>query len=824
MIKGSLLTWLQRDCTVEQPALPPFLRNKLAQAIVAIVKREYPRVWPNFFIELVAAAGTGPGLADMFVRIMVAVDEDVISLDIPRSAGETKLSMHLKDSMREQGITEVAGAWYNLTQLYKSSRPELAAFVLGSCARYVHWIDIGLVANDKFIPLLSQLMDWQHSSLRAAATDVLIEVVSKRMEPTAKINLVQQLNVVDAMERLSSNLVAAAGANKAAAAAGPCMKANASAAGTAAAANAQALHDDEELLGKYAKLLATLAGEVMDALKRVENVIISFTVAGLGVDDEAGRDAGAAAQTANRLLDSLTRAVLTAFCSGLDTISMPLVPFISAYVARLRALVKRGQQLPAAAQMHLQAVLQGVAAATRYPDNGANEADDGSEGPGLGSSSTTASSSTIGVTANGSGRLSDADLVAAREEQYEVEERRKELLVLLKNAAKLAFREALNFVAGKLQAVLAADGSSGNGLSNGSATAAGAVAGALKANGIAGSVPFQDSELAVTLVYELGEGAPEEALKPSSGTLVQLVLLLLAQAESLPAGRHRLVALAMLETCVRYCRVLQQEQSAIPAVVSLFLGPKGLGHPAADVATRACYLLSRLVKTLRANLKPYMNEVLQQLQPYLVIVATQPPPAGTAAVGTGREVASKALAPITALVDDRLYVFEAVGLLLGQEELPAEQQHAALSSLLQPLMQQIKANLQPAAAEAAGGLGNGSWAILQAIEAIARLSKGFKWELCTRSRPQLGKGCAATEWLWVGCNSTVSACNCGCLFMAAWSTLATAAWLPLTDCCITAVFAVLALLVKQGLPMPSCFLWQPNYLGKGLTIFTVKHS
>jgi hypothetical protein len=48
-IKGSLLTWLQQDCTVEQQALPPFLRNKLAQAIVGVVKAEYPTVWPNFF-------------------------------------------------------------------------------------------------------------------------------------------------------------------------------------------------------------------------------------------------------------------------------------------------------------------------------------------------------------------------------------------------------------------------------------------------------------------------------------------------------------------------------------------------------------------------------------------------------------------------------------------------------------------------------------------------------------------------------------------------------------------------------------------------------
>jgi exportin-T len=35
---------------------------------------------------------------------------------------------------------------------------------------------------------------------------------------------------------------------------------------------------------------------------------------------------------------------------------------------------------------------------------------------------------------------------------------------------------------------------------------------------------FQEAELALTLLYELGEGAPEEAFKPGRGTLGQLAL------------------------------------------------------------------------------------------------------------------------------------------------------------------------------------------------------------------------------------------------------------------------------------------------------------
>lgn len=120
----------------------------------------------------------------------------------------------------------------------------------------------------RFIPLLGELLDCPHTGLRCAATDVLNEVVSKRMEPTSKIALVEQLKVVEACERLSANLVLAAGASKAA------STTAAGGGGGNAGANpvaVQQLAEDQELLSKYAKLLATLAGEVMDSLKRIEN-------------------------------------------------------------------------------------------------------------------------------------------------------------------------------------------------------------------------------------------------------------------------------------------------------------------------------------------------------------------------------------------------------------------------------------------------------------------------------------------------------------------------------------------------------------------------
>lgn len=62
---------------------------------------------------------------------------------------------------------------------------------------------------------------------------------------------------------------------------------------------------------------------------------------GLEVDDAAGREAASVVGAATSLLEQLTPAVLQAFACGLEAVAMPLVPFINAYVARLKLLARR---------------------------------------------------------------------------------------------------------------------------------------------------------------------------------------------------------------------------------------------------------------------------------------------------------------------------------------------------------------------------------------------------------------------------------------------------------------------------------------------------
>ena len=47
-------------------------------------QEQYPQQWPGFFSELIGVAGDGAGAVDMFCRILLAVDDDVISMEVPR--------------------------------------------------------------------------------------------------------------------------------------------------------------------------------------------------------------------------------------------------------------------------------------------------------------------------------------------------------------------------------------------------------------------------------------------------------------------------------------------------------------------------------------------------------------------------------------------------------------------------------------------------------------------------------------------------------------------------------------------------------------------
>lgn len=174
---------------------PPFVKNKLAQVLVTLIYFEYPSIWPSVFVDFIPHLSKGAVVIDMFCRVLNALDDELISLEYPRTSEEISVAARVKDAMRQQCVPLIAGAWYEIVSMYKNS--DLSATVLDCMRRFVSWIDIRLVANDAFVPLLFELIlsCGLSDQVRGAAAGCVLAIVSKRMEPQSKLTLLQTLQI-----------------------------------------------------------------------------------------------------------------------------------------------------------------------------------------------------------------------------------------------------------------------------------------------------------------------------------------------------------------------------------------------------------------------------------------------------------------------------------------------------------------------------------------------------------------------------------------------------------------------------------------------------
>lgn len=101
--------------------------------------------------------------------------------------------------MRENCLPQIADAWYSILQLQYSA-PSLCAMCLNTLAQYINWIDISLVANERFMRLLVPFM--HTSALHDGACACLTEIVTKRMDASLKLEHLARLQVARPLSHL----------------------------------------------------------------------------------------------------------------------------------------------------------------------------------------------------------------------------------------------------------------------------------------------------------------------------------------------------------------------------------------------------------------------------------------------------------------------------------------------------------------------------------------------------------------------------------------------------------------------------------------------
>ncbi|CAH3170235.1 unnamed protein product [Porites lobata] len=112
-LREILLTWLRNQCCTESDN-KNFLKNKAAQVFSLIFVCDYPEKWPLFFSDLLQCLQYGALAVDMYLRILKAIDEEVVDRDVIRSQQEAERNTKIKDHIRDTCVTELVDSWFQI--------------------------------------------------------------------------------------------------------------------------------------------------------------------------------------------------------------------------------------------------------------------------------------------------------------------------------------------------------------------------------------------------------------------------------------------------------------------------------------------------------------------------------------------------------------------------------------------------------------------------------------------------------------------------------------------------------------------------------------
>lgn len=187
---------------------PPYVRNKLAQLVAAMVAADYPATWPTAMRETVLPLASGhpvpsPSSVDFFFRVMRAIDEDVTSIRAAQASESARLvSVQVKDTIREDCATELVAILANLTKVQA-----YAGHAYDLLARNVEWLDISLFTNDAFLPhMYAAITSSVPCATRAPSAFALRAILLKRMPPQSKLALLQHLQVLALLKSIPRNI------------------------------------------------------------------------------------------------------------------------------------------------------------------------------------------------------------------------------------------------------------------------------------------------------------------------------------------------------------------------------------------------------------------------------------------------------------------------------------------------------------------------------------------------------------------------------------------------------------------------------------------
>ncbi|KAK6201622.1 armadillo-type protein [Scheffersomyces amazonensis] len=182
---------------------PIYLKNKLAQIFAKLFRYVYLTVYPNFIKDLHTIISSNNQYAlDYYTRIIIAIHYEVGDKFVNRNDNLLERNTLLKDAIRANDMNSLVAVWSNiLTQI--SNSPEILNNTLTIVGQYISWMEIGLFVSNDFINSIFQFLN--RKDQRNITCSTLIEIISKKMKPNNKLELLSLLNLTSVINSIDAS-------------------------------------------------------------------------------------------------------------------------------------------------------------------------------------------------------------------------------------------------------------------------------------------------------------------------------------------------------------------------------------------------------------------------------------------------------------------------------------------------------------------------------------------------------------------------------------------------------------------------------------------
>jgi exportin-T len=184
------------------------VKLKLCNVLVTVVQLDYPNNWPSFFqdfIQLINNSNNNIEVIDVFVKLLLVLDEEIVRFDESRPQSQVLQNSAIKDHMRESNTMPlIINTLYAILESYHTTQTALTISTLDTLAEYIGWIDINLIANEKWLKVFYFLL--QNRQFQAAAAKCLREIVCKNMDLNKKCALIQSIGIIPILQQVNQSI------------------------------------------------------------------------------------------------------------------------------------------------------------------------------------------------------------------------------------------------------------------------------------------------------------------------------------------------------------------------------------------------------------------------------------------------------------------------------------------------------------------------------------------------------------------------------------------------------------------------------------------